>query len=58
MSRLWGGVHFKASLTAGQQLCRPIGDLAFEFVEQASARKREVAARAGYLVSTARCVST
>jgi hypothetical protein len=32
-SRLWGGVHFKASLTAGQQLCRPIGDLAFEFVD-------------------------
>ena len=34
MSRVWGGVHFKAALTAGQQLCRPIGDLAFEFVDR------------------------
>jgi hypothetical protein len=33
-SRLWGGVHFRAALTAGQQLCKPIGDLAFEFVDR------------------------
>lgn len=34
MSRSWGGVHFKAALTAGQQLCRPIGDRAFEFIDR------------------------
>jgi hypothetical protein len=33
-SRLWGGVHFRSALTEGQQLCRPIGDLAFEFVDR------------------------
>lgn len=33
-SRLWGGVHFRSALTAGQQLCQPIGDLAFEFVDR------------------------
>lgn len=32
-SRLWGGVHFQASVDAGQELCRPIGDLAYEFLE-------------------------
>jgi hypothetical protein len=34
MSRLWGGVHFRSALTAGQQLCKPIGDLAFELVDR------------------------
>ena len=34
LSRLWGGVHFSASLTAGAQLGRPIGDLAYEFVKK------------------------
>jgi hypothetical protein len=33
-SRVWGGVHFQAAVTAGQQLCKPIGDLAFEFVDR------------------------
>jgi hypothetical protein len=34
MSRFWGGVHFLAALAASQQMCRPIGDLAFEFVDR------------------------
>ena len=34
MSRLWGAVRFQSALTAGQQLCRPIGDLPFEFVDR------------------------
>ena len=33
MSRFWGGVHFRASLSAGQQVCRPIGDTTYEFVK-------------------------
>lgn len=32
MSRVWGGVHFPASLSAGQETCRPVGDLAYEFL--------------------------
>ena len=32
MSRLWGGVHFLSSLSAGRDIGRPIGDLAYEFV--------------------------
>jgi uncharacterized protein DUF6851/vanadium-dependent haloperoxidase-like protein len=42
MSRLWGGVHFKASLPAGQAIGRVIGDLAYEFVQdhiQGTARR-------------------
>jgi hypothetical protein len=31
-SRLYGGVHFPDAITAGHNLCRPIGDLAYEFV--------------------------
>ena len=34
MSRFWGGVHFLASLDAGAQVCRPIGDTAYEFLKQ------------------------
>jgi hypothetical protein len=34
LSRLWAGVHFAASIPAGQNLCRPIGDLAYEFVQR------------------------
>jgi hypothetical protein len=33
MSRFWGGVHFLPSIAAGQDMCRPIGDLAYEFVQ-------------------------
>jgi hypothetical protein len=33
MSRFWGGVHFLASLPAGQEIGRPIGDLAYQFVQ-------------------------
>jgi len=33
ISRLWGGVHFRASIPAGRDLCRPIGDLGYEFVQ-------------------------
>lgn len=33
LSRFWGGVHFLASLPAGQGIGGPIGDLAFEFVQ-------------------------
>jgi hypothetical protein len=32
LSRFWGGVHFLSSLSAGRNMCRPIGDLAYEFV--------------------------
>jgi hypothetical protein len=32
-SRVLGGVHFVAATTAAAQMCRPIGDLAFEFVD-------------------------
>jgi hypothetical protein len=31
---LWGGVHFSSALSAGLQLCKPIGDLTFEFVDR------------------------
>jgi hypothetical protein len=33
MSRFWGGVHFLASLPAGQDIGTPIGDLAYQFVQ-------------------------
>jgi hypothetical protein len=33
MSRFWGGVHFLASLPAGQEIGSPIGDLAYQFVQ-------------------------
>ena len=33
-SRVLGGVHFTAAIEEGQKLCRPIGDLAFEFVDR------------------------
>lgn len=33
-SRVDGGVHFTAAIDEGQKLCRPIGDLAFEFVDR------------------------
>ena len=33
LSRLWGGVHFRASLPAGRDIGRQIGDLAYQFVQ-------------------------
>jgi hypothetical protein len=33
LSRFWGGVHFLSAISAGHDLCRPIGDLAYEFVK-------------------------
>ena len=33
-SRVWGGVHFQSSIAAAQEMCRPIGDRAFEFVSR------------------------
>ena len=33
-SRVWGGVHFVPATTEGQKMCRPIGDLAFEFLQR------------------------
>ena len=34
VSRLWGGVHFASSLQAGQDVCRPVGDVAYEFLQR------------------------
>jgi hypothetical protein len=34
MSRVQGGVHFVAAVEAGAELCRPIGDRAYEFVQR------------------------
>jgi hypothetical protein len=31
MSRVWGGVHFVAAVRASQEMCRPIGDRAYDF---------------------------
>ncbi|MGH9753668.1 MAG: hypothetical protein ACREA2_12870 [Blastocatellia bacterium] len=42
MSRLWGGVHFRASIQAGQAIGRVIGDMTYEFVQdhiQGTARR-------------------
>jgi hypothetical protein len=33
LSRFWGGVHFLSSISAGQNMCKPIGDLAYEFLQ-------------------------
>ncbi|HET6214168.1 MAG TPA: hypothetical protein VFE14_14990 [Micromonosporaceae bacterium] len=34
MSRLWGGVHFKASITNGAAFGGQFGDMAYEFVQR------------------------
>jgi hypothetical protein len=34
MARVWGGVHFMSAVEAGWELCRPMGDRAYEFVKQ------------------------
>jgi hypothetical protein len=33
-SRVYGGVHFTAATTEAQTMCRPVGDLAFEFLQR------------------------
>jgi hypothetical protein len=33
LSRVYGGVHFPAA-AASRELCRPIGDLAYEFLDR------------------------
>lgn len=33
-SRVLGGVHFRAAIEEGRDLCRPIGDTAFEFLDR------------------------
>jgi hypothetical protein len=32
LSRLWGGVHFLPAITEGAAQCRPVGDVAYEFL--------------------------
>jgi hypothetical protein len=34
MSRVWGGVHFVPAIVESRQMCRPIGDAAFEFLQR------------------------
>jgi hypothetical protein len=33
-SRVYGGVHFTAATIEGQELCRPVGDLAYTFIRR------------------------
>jgi hypothetical protein len=33
MARVWGGVHFMSAVEEGADLCRPMGDRAYEFVK-------------------------
>lgn len=33
-SRVWAGVHFQSAVEEGLDLCRPIGDAAFEFADR------------------------
>jgi hypothetical protein len=34
MARVWGGTHFVAAIEASKDLCRPMGDMAYEFVKK------------------------
>jgi len=34
MARVWGGTHFVSAVEASKDLCRPMGDLAYEFVKK------------------------
>jgi hypothetical protein len=47
LSRLWGGVHFRAAIDAGDKLGRRIGNVAYAFVRRhiASAAKTDAASR-------------
>ena len=31
ISRLWAGVNFKAAIEEGKRLCKPIGDIVYDF---------------------------
>ena len=33
-SRRWGGVHFEQSTEESQRICRPVGDLAYDFLQR------------------------
>jgi hypothetical protein len=32
ISRMWAGVHFKAGIEEGERLCKPLGEIVFDFV--------------------------
>jgi hypothetical protein len=34
MSRFWGGVHFLSAISAGHNMCKPIGDRTYEFLQK------------------------
>jgi hypothetical protein len=34
MARVWGGTHFVSAIEASKELCRPMGDMAYEFVKK------------------------
>ena len=34
LSRLWGGVHFRAAIEEGHKACRQVGDKAFDFLQR------------------------
>ena len=34
LSRLWGGVHFRAAIEEGHNACRQVGDKAFDFLQR------------------------
>jgi len=34
MARVWGGTHFIAAVEASKDLCRPMGDMGYEFVKK------------------------
>ena len=33
MARVWGGTHFVSAIEASKELCRPMGDMGYEFVK-------------------------
>jgi hypothetical protein len=34
LSRLWGGVHFRAAIVEGPKIGRPIGEMAYLFLKR------------------------
>jgi hypothetical protein len=45
MARVWGGVHFMSAVEASKEMCRPIGELAYEFLPSSSGPVAQEAAR-------------